>query len=118
MVLISATPGTRPATVTVPFFVGFPGALELALALCCMALLFAVLRNNQIKSVGHCRTVPTDPGSLGQIGTVAIKDAESLDGAEVTITGSILSKQHVERGAVLILKAATVVAAPATKKVP
>ena len=47
----------------------------------------------------------------------AIKDAESLDGAEVTITGSIFSKQYVERGAVLILKAATVVAS-ATKKSP
>jgi len=48
----------------------------------------------------------------------AVKDAESLDGAEVTISGSIFSKQYVERGAVLILKAATVVAAPAAKKVP
>ena len=48
----------------------------------------------------------------------AIKDADSLDGADVTITGTIISKQYVERGAVLILKAVTVVAAPAAKKVP
>ncbi len=47
----------------------------------------------------------------------AIRDAEPFDGAEVTITGSIISKQYVERGAVLILNAATVVAAPATRKV-
>jgi len=47
----------------------------------------------------------------------AIKDVEKLDGAEVTISGSIFSKQYVERGAVLILKAASVVAAPAAKKV-
>jgi hypothetical protein len=41
-----------------------------------------------------------------------IKDKAALDGAKVTVTGAIFAKQYVERGEVLILKAATVKKAP------
>lgn len=35
----------------------------------------------------------------------AIKDADKMDGKEVTVSGTIISKTYVERGVVLILKA-------------
>jgi pimeloyl-ACP methyl ester carboxylesterase len=38
----------------------------------------------------------------------AIKEPKAFDGKEVTITGTIATKQYIERGAVLILKAASV----------
>ena len=68
------------------------------------------------ESTGWQLTYPTSKGSATlEVAMKAIKDAASLDGKDVTITGSIISKQYIERGAVLILKAETAVAAPAAK---
>lgn len=39
----------------------------------------------------------------------AIKDAESFDGKKVTVSGLIITRQYVERGAVMILKAESLV---------
>ena len=44
----------------------------------------------------------------------AIKNAQSFDGEEVTVTGKIIAKKYIERGRVLILKAESVVAVPKT----
>ena len=44
----------------------------------------------------------------------AIKNAQTFDGSKVTVKGTIIAKQYIERGTVLILKAESVVKVPKT----
>ena len=43
-----------------------------------------------------------------EVDMMGIAKVKGLDGKEVTITGTIVKQQYVERGAVLILKAKSV----------
>ena len=43
-----------------------------------------------------------------EVDASAIKNVATLDGAEVVVTAEVIAKQYVERGSVLILKAASI----------
>ncbi len=62
------------------------------------------------ETTGWRLTYTTSKGKARiEVDMKAIKNAETYDGAEVTVTGRIVARQYIERGRVLILKAETVV---------
>jgi|GEM_PF-592297 len=62
------------------------------------------------ETTGWQITYPTSKGPKKvEVALRAIKEAGDLDGADVTITGTIISKDYVERGPTLILKAESIV---------
>ncbi len=61
------------------------------------------------ETTGWRLTYSTGKGkAVLEVDMSAIKDSASIDGKEVKISGSIILKSYVERGAVLILKAGKV----------